>query len=268
MHFESSCTGLTQVAVNGLKEAGQLAMLLFVKCLNNYEIDNFTECRTIDKMNEKIETEMQEINKKLQTKEEKITAVVDTRVDNALKTTCEKVDKSHAEDVAVQPRNVGATSEAHSKEPPGLDHNIRKSIRTQGFPDDNKYYAENSVSTTNEVNDVLNHIGVTTQITKLKQFGKFSNTRKKPRTLLLTLPTEQDARLVIAKAREKQTVLTEKVVLILPALSKEDTIKENLCIKRRKLLKENVPRDKLKIQNLDSFNDGKKVDLGDNHIRW
>ena len=44
----------------------------------------------IDKMNENIETETQEINRKLQTMEEKITAVVDTRVDNAVKTTLKK----------------------------------------------------------------------------------------------------------------------------------------------------------------------------------
>ena len=79
-------------------------------------------------MNEKIETETQEINKKLQTMEERTTAVNDTKIDNAIKTTCKKVDKSDAEAVAVQPRNVGATSKAYSKEPPDLDHNIRKSI--------------------------------------------------------------------------------------------------------------------------------------------
>ena len=69
MHFEPSSTGPTQVAVTGLKEAGQLAMLLCVKCLNNNERNNFLKCQTIDKMNEKIETETQEINKKLQTME-------------------------------------------------------------------------------------------------------------------------------------------------------------------------------------------------------
>ena len=157
---------------------------------------NFIKCRTIDKMNEKIETETQ-INKKLQTMEERISAVVDTRVDNAIKTTCEKVDKSYAEAVAVQPRNVGATSKAHSKEQPDLDHNIRKSIRIQGVPEDpDKSKAENFVTNTNEVNDVLNRIGVTNQITELKRLGKFSNTRKKPRTQFLMLSTEHDARLV------------------------------------------------------------------------
>ena len=68
MHFEPGCTGLTQVAVNGLNEAGQLAMLLCVKCLSNNERDNNIKCRTIDKMNEKFETKTQAINKKLQKK--------------------------------------------------------------------------------------------------------------------------------------------------------------------------------------------------------
>ena len=58
-------------------------------------------------------------------------------------------------------------------------------------------------------------------------------------------------------------------MFILPALSKEDAIKENLCLKkRRELLEENFPRDKLKIRNFELFNDGKKVDLGDNHEGW
>ena len=83
---------------------------------------------------------------------------------------------------------------------------------------------------------MLNRIGVTTQITELKRLGIFSNTRKKPRILLQTLQTEHDARLVLSRAREKRTVLTEKGVFILPALSKKDAIKENLCLKTRREL--------------------------------
>ena len=129
MHFKPSCTGLTQVAVNGLK-ARHLTMTLCSKHLNNNERNKFMKCRTIDKMNEKIEKETQEINKKLQTMKKRITAVVDTRVDSAIKTTCEK-DEKYAEAVAVQPRNVGATSKSHSRELPDLDRDIRKSIRIQ-----------------------------------------------------------------------------------------------------------------------------------------
>ena len=187
-------------------------------------------------MNEKIETETQEIIKKLQTIEKRTIVVVDTRVDNAnVETTCGKVDNSNAEAVAVQPRTLGATCKANSKELYDLDHNIRKSIQIQGIPEDPDK-AESFVPTTNEVKDVLNRIGVATQITELKRLGKFSNTRKRPRTLLLTLPTEHDARLVLAKAHVKRTVLTEKGVFILPDLSRQDAIKEKLCLKKRREL--------------------------------
>ena len=90
MHFEPSFTRPKQDTVNGLKEVGQLALLLCVKCLNNYEKDNFKKSLTIDKMNAKIEAETQEMYKKLQTMEERTTVVVDTKVNNAIKTTCKK----------------------------------------------------------------------------------------------------------------------------------------------------------------------------------
>ena len=63
MHFEPCCHGPTQVEVNGLKQARQLAMHLCVKCLKNNEKENFIKCRTIDKMSQKIETETQKIRK-------------------------------------------------------------------------------------------------------------------------------------------------------------------------------------------------------------
>ena len=151
-----------------------------------------------------------------------------------LKLHAKKVD-SYAEAVAVQPRNVGATSKAHSKEPTDLDHNLRKNIRIQGVPEDaDKSKAANFVSTTNEVNGMLNRIGVTSQIMELKRLAKFSKTREKPHTLLLTIPTEYDARLILAKAHEKRAVLTEKSAFILPAFSKENAIKENLRLKKTK----------------------------------
>ena len=46
------------------------------------------------------------------------------------------------------------------------------------------------------------------------------------------------------------------------ALSKEDSIKENLCLKRRReMLEEGVAWEKLKIRNLEIFHDGAKVQL-------
>ena len=88
---------------------------------------------------------------------------------------------------------------------------------------------------------------------------KFSKERIKSRTLLITLSTEHEARLVLAKSFEKRDELRDEEIYLLPALSKEDARKENLCLKRRrKLLDEGVPKEKIKIRNFELFNDGKK----------
>ena len=53
-----------------------------------------------------------------------------------------------------------------------------------------------------------------------------------------------------------------KKVFILPGLSNEDALKENLILKiRRELLDQGVLAEKLKICNLELFNEGKKVEI-------
>ena len=48
----------------------------------------------------------------------------------------------------------------------------------------------------------------------------------------------------------------------MPMLSREDALKENLCLKKRgELINNGITPDKLKIRNFELFNDGKKVVL-------
>ena len=64
---------------------------------------------------------------------------------------------------------------------------------------------------------------------------------------------------MLAKSFEKRDELRDEEIYLLPALSKEDARKENLCFKRRReLLDEGVPKEKIKITNFELFNDGKK----------
>ena len=73
------------------------------------------------------------------------------------------------------------------------------------------------------------------------------------------LIAEHDARLVLPKSFEKRDELRDQENYLLPALSKEDARKENLCLKRRiELLDEGVPKEKIKFRNFELFNDGKK----------
>ena len=97
---------------------------------------------------------------------------------------------------------------------------------------------------------------------ELRRLGKFDKDRGKPRTLLVTFNTEHEARLVLAKSFEKRTELKEQKIFLMPMLSKEDAQKENLCLKKRRgLINNGVLPEKLKIRNLELFNDGKKVPL-------
>ena len=64
---------------------------------------------------------------------------------------------------------------------------------------------------------------------------------------------------MLAKSFEKRDELRDEEIYLLPALTKEDARKENLCIKRRReLLEEGVPQEKIKTRNFELFNDGKK----------
>ena len=206
-------------------------------------------------MNEKIEKESEGIQARLENMEKRLTTLVVEKVENATKTTCEKLEKSYADVLSVKAQ-PGAGKEVKQE----IHHNINKRFRIQGIREDpEKSKGENFVSTTEKVHEVLNKLGVKPQIEEIQRLGKFSKERSKSRTLKITLSTEHEARLVLAKSFEKRDELRDEEIYLLPALSKEDARKENLCLKRRReLLDEGVPKKKIKIRNFQLFNDGKK----------
>ena len=55
MHLEPSGTGLSNVALKGIKELGLRCMLLCNTCIENNERDNIITSRTIYKANEQVE---------------------------------------------------------------------------------------------------------------------------------------------------------------------------------------------------------------------
>ena len=200
-HFETSCTKCSQVAVNAILLLEQLAMLLLNNCVSNNERDNFIRCRSIEKMNKKIEAETHESNERLQKMETQLTACVDAKMDNAIKTKCDKVDKSYGAVMAVQQIETGNThTQATTKTMSDMDLNIQKTVRIQGVTEElEKSKVENLVPTTNVMNGKLERMGVTSHITELRRLGNFNSDRKKPKTLILTLSTEQEKNTCLSK---------------------------------------------------------------------
>ena len=144
-----------------------------------------------------------------------------------------------------------------------ITHSIEHNVRVQGIHEDpNKPRDVNLVQTHEKLEDILGTIGVKPKIVQFKRLGTFNKERKKPRTLLVTLENPAAVNLVIAKSTGKRDEMKEMNIFLSRALSKEDSIKENLCLKRRReMLEEGVPREQLKIRNLELFHDGAKVQL-------
>ncbi len=263
MHLDPLCTGLSPAAINGIKDLGMNVMLLCNTCVENNERDNFIKGRAQAVMTEKIEG--LKLADRLEEMEKRKTELVDEKIDQALKTTCEKVEKTYCQVATEDSKKEGPQNQPSriSKAAKNTnDLNIQQSFRIQGIPEDpKKSKGENLVPTNEAVQSILTTLGVKPQVTELKRLGKFDNpNRSKPRTLMVTLANEHEVRLVLAKSREKREELSEKNSFILPALSKEDSIKENLLLRKRKeLIEANVPREKLKSRNLELWNDGVKV---------
>ena len=172
---------------------------------------------------------------------------MDEKIGNATKMRCDKVEKTYAAVVAVETTSgkpKGVKTDENSK-----GHNINKCIRIQGIPEDpNKTKGENLVPTNDEVNDLLNSIGANAHVTETQRLGKFRNDRKNPRAVLVTLANEHETRITFATSQEFRNSLVERNIYMLPALSRNDALKEyQIFKKRRELLDGDVPKEKLKI---------------------
>ena len=142
-----------------------------------------------------------------------LTELIETKVEEAMKTTSANVEDTYAKVVArsITKKNEKSNSKNDDKYD---DHNIKKSFRLQGIPEDvEKSRGENLVPTTKKVNNVLKTIGVQPQIVGMKRLGKFSKKRAKPRTLLVTVSTEQEARMILAKSFENRDKTRERTCL-------------------------------------------------------
>ena len=256
IHMTTIFTGLAAASLNVIIDLGNNIMLLCNGCVDKNERDKFIRCRTM-------QIENLDFSNQLKNMEKRLTELVDKKIETAIKTNCEKVNKTYAAVVSVEStqetdRKLGKLI----KKEKGVD-NIKQKFRLQGIPEDqNKTKAENLGPTTDEVNEILSEIGVRPEVKEVKRLGEFKRERKKPRTLLVTVANEHEARLALAKIIEHRKELAKRNIYLLPALSKEDALKENLILKKkRELLTEGVPRDKLKIRNLELFNDGAKVEI-------
>ena len=261
MHLEPICTGLSNVAINEIKEHGRNAMLLCNVCIENNERDNFIRNRTVNNLEEKIN---KNLSSNAETLETQIAQTVEKKINEVMRKIHDKVDESYENVVkkVESYKNVNSPQNSKNNNNTTTD-SIEHNVRVQGiYEDPNKPCDVNLVQTHEKLEEILGTIGVKPKIVQFKRLGTFNKERKKPRILLVTLENPAAVNLVIAKITEKRDEMKEMNIFLSRALSKEGYIKENLCLKRRReMLEEGVPREKLKIRNLEFFHDGAEVQL-------
>ncbi|XP_075261614.1 tRNA (uracil-5-)-methyltransferase homolog A-like [Convolutriloba macropyga] len=98
MHLTTGCTALSPAAINGIKELGMNAMLLCNTCVENNERDNSIKGRALASVSEKLES--LDVGDKLKNMEKPLRDLVDSKIGEAMTTTCGKVEKTYAAVVA------------------------------------------------------------------------------------------------------------------------------------------------------------------------
>ena len=197
LHLDT-CTELSTVAINGIKEIGANAMLICNTCLGKNKRDKFIKGRAlVDEQSSKVD-----IDWKLKNVETLMNNMVERKLEEALNKTHEKVTRYYASAViSVQNASPLAAQIDKKSAAAAKDHDILKIFRISGIPEDvEKTKDENLAPTTEEVKKVTTFLGVEPQITEMRRLGKFNRERVKPRTLLVTLSNEYEKKLVLPKA--------------------------------------------------------------------
>ena len=144
IHLISVCTGLTQVAVNGIAELGMNAMLLCNKCVEKNERETFIRCKTSGKLEEK--HEQFNFEAKMEQLKTSLTELIETKVEEAMKTTSANVEDAYAKVVArsIPKKNETSNSKKDNKNDDQACQGIPEDVQIQCIPEDvEKSHGEN-----------------------------------------------------------------------------------------------------------------------------
>ena len=163
---------MSPVALNGIKDLGQNAMLLCTACVNNNERDAFILNRTMMQVNDR----PTQCAAKLESIEAKVTDLSKGgKFNEAMRKINEIVGESYASVVKKLEDNKKVTmSQPPKKRKISLSHNIEMNFIAQGMQEDpDKNCDQKFVSTYEHVTYILKTIGVEAEIVNLRRLGKF-----------------------------------------------------------------------------------------------
>ena len=237
-------------------------MLMCNICLDNGEQDVFIRCRALTNIESKISHS--KIDEKLFDLEKKFTGLVNSKLATLILKSFDKIEeKCSKRTTKMLKKDASAITSSDTIPTVKLeDLNIPSRLRIQVVAEiPEKIVDANIVPTTEKIKNILQSFKVNTEVTLMKQLGQLDKTRVKPRILLVTVRNEYDKNLIMAKSVENLKNFTNKTIYFLHTLTKADVFKENqllLLKKKRDILEEVFPREKLKIRNFKIFNTVKK----------
>ena len=258
MHMQ--CAGLEEDAIKVLSSLMSNVLLLCKECVNKGKRDQIFQNCTKGNVEGKIDDKL---NKSLKKMENSLIKQINQKLEAALAGSDAKTEKSMEkileEKIVKKVVNVQKTSDEQKE----VHHDILKTFRIQGIPEDlEKTKDENLISLNENIKDIFDAIEVNTTVENVRRLGRFDKERSKPGSVLVTVPKCWDTWRVLAKAREKLKLLSDRVFYVLPSLTKAESEKENMCLKKRREMIENgTPATELKITSFGLLHNGTKVDL-------
>ena len=173
LHLEPICTGLSSVAINGIKELGAIVLLL-----GNKFIETGKEERLLGSaMAKKVEESVQclDLDKKLEKIEQKLTRLDEDRIQVSVNEARQKMERSYAD---VASKSATASSNEMSGGGKGksskiTDRTLQSRFKVQRIPEDQEMSPnENFVPSNKNLMEVLNSLGVSR---KLSNCGDWEN---------------------------------------------------------------------------------------------
>ena len=243
MHLNPTCTGLSNVAINGIKEPGALVDLFCDDCVENNRKDRLLNTIKVnDKLNCKLESLERTIEKSIDERVSRVVEKCETRFEEVVTKIIEK---------RLEPQTKAIPNKTGPLKTPKTHHNVKSSFRVRGLPED-------------IIKEVMTEIRDDVKIERHQRLGKFDKERTAPRNVIVTLSNDWDVRFVLAKSAENRKRIKEMGIHILPPLSVEDAKRENMCLKKqRELLNNGITPSQLKIRNFELFQEGVLVPLSE-----
>ena len=228
MHME--CARLEEDAIEVLSSLMSNFLLLCNECVNIGKKEQIIQNCKKGNMERKIDDKLNESLKKM---ENSLIKMIGPKIEDSLAGSDAKTEKSMEkileEKIVKKVVNVHKTSDEQKE----VHHNILKTIRIQGIPEDlEKTKDENLFSLNENIKDVFDAIEVNTMVKNVRRLGRFDKKRSKPRSVLVTVPNCWDTQRILAKAREKWKLLSDRGFYVLPSLNMAESEKR-ICVLRR-----------------------------------